>query len=263
MITDFGIIAVFDHPGEKLLGNTAAVILLDSFPSKKSMQAIARDMNQPATTFIVPSGEKHTYDVRWFAPDSEIRLCGHGTLAAVAFLDEQDKITLHARNHVLSGTITGEFQAMMEIEPILSEAAEIPDGLIEALGVPVEAYRKTNNKDLVIINNEKLLVDMQPDFEALRNIDIFGYAVTAPGVSVDFVSRTIVPHVVQLEDHATGSSHAALAPYWSERLKKTHLKAIQRSPRGGYFDINLERRTVQLTGHYSEIIRGKLTHIER
>jgi PhzF family phenazine biosynthesis protein len=262
-MADFSILAVFDQPEQKLWGNTAAVVLLDSFPSKKNMQALARDINQPATTFLVATGTKDQYDVRWFAPDSEIRLCGHGTLAAVAFLNKEYEIQLNARNHVLRGKVTAENRATMDIEAILSEPAEIPEGLSEAMGVPIVSYHKTNNKDLVIIENEQLLVDMKPDFAALRNIDVFGYAVTAPGDTTDFVSRTIVPHVVQLEDHATGSSHAALAPYWAERLNKRQMNAIQRSPRGGSFGVEIKENMVRLSGHFTAILNSDLSYLHR
>ncbi len=97
---------------------------------------------------------------------------------------------------------------------------------------------------------------MRPDFAKLRESEIFGYAVTAPGDQVDFVSRTIVPHVQQLEDHATGSSHAALTPFWAERLNKNQMQALQLSRRGGRFVCSLEGDQVTLEGKFSVLARG-------
>ena len=67
---------------------------------------------------------------------------------------------------------------------------------------------------------------MTPDFQKLRTMEMFGYIVTAPSSSeeIDFVSRTIIPHVQQLEDPATGSSHAALVPFWANKLNKNNFK---------------------------------------
>ena len=56
---------------------------------------------------------------------------------------------------------------------------------------------------------------------------------TAPGNTVDFVSRTFYPRKTISEDPATGASHCLLAPYWSKRLNKIELHALQVSQRGG------------------------------
>lgn len=257
---NFSILAVFDAPSKGLRGNTAAVLYGDTLPAAAEMQYIAGELNQPATTFLAPHADPNTFEVRWYAPDSEIQLCGHGTLAAIAFLRGEQTVHLKAKSHHLSGYLSGAMQATMSIAPILSKEAKIPDGLEAALKVPVISYRKTSNKDIVVTRSEKDVVNMVPDFAALRKIPVFGYAVTAPGDDVDFVSRTLVPHVAQLEDHATGSSHAALAPFWASELGKSSLKAIQRSPRGGYFEIGMSD-TVELTGHYTEVIGGSTHHV--
>src|SRR5690606_18814668 len=109
---------------------------------------------------------------------------------------------------------------------------EIPEAIQKGLDIPIVAMYETDNKHLIITDRESSLRSMNPDFEVLRQSDIFGYTVTAPGNQVDFVSRSLVPHVLQLEDHATGSSHAILTPYWAENLNKDRLKSLQLSPRG-------------------------------
>ncbi len=99
---------------------------------------------------------------------------------------------------------------------------------------------------------------MSPNFEILRRSPIFGYAVTSVGDDCDFVSRTLVPHVHQLEDPATGSSHAALAPFWAARFNKTKMTAIQLSKRGGQFHLTLEGKKVKLYGEHYKLNEGKL-----
>ena len=94
-----------------------------------------------------------------------------------------------------------------------------------------------------------------PNSENLRNSV---YSVTALGDEVDFVSRTLIPHVQQLEDPATGSSHAALTPFWRERLKKDRMVAHQLSKRGGKFVCEMENEQVKLTGSFSMLAKGEL-----
>ena len=60
-----------------------------------------------------------------------------------------------------------------------------------------------------------------------------GVVVTAPGKTVDFVSRFFAPGAGVDEDPVTGSAHCNLIPYWAERLGKSKLKALQVSKRVG------------------------------
>ncbi len=256
-MTPFKCFAVFDDPENGLRGNIAAVIEASGPVPESVMQRVAADLNQPATTFLWPGEEANSFHVRWFAPDQEIGLCGHGSLAAVACLGR--RITLQAGNARIGGAAQGDDFATMELDPIAVTAqTEPPVGLSAALGVGIEGYFRTTNKDIVLLDSEQTLVQMRPDFEAMKRISVFGYAVTAPGRQSDFVSRTLVPHVRQLEDHATGSSHAALTPFWSERLGKKSLTAIQRSPRGGRFQCGLSEGKVSLGGHYTLIVQGEV-----
>jgi len=57
--------------------------------------------------------------------------------------------------------------------------------------------------------------------------------ITAPGKKVDFVSRFFAPGAGIDEDPVTGSAHSQLIPFWSEKLGKNELHALQLSARGG------------------------------
>lgn len=113
--------------------------------SEETCQRIANDLNQPATTFIWEAAEE--WRIRWFAPDQEIPLCGHGTMAAVALFDHLGKIP--PTFHYKEGTVTGTVDAY-GISTILKagtfEQSAPPDGLKEALGVDI----KKNITQLVI-----------------------------------------------------------------------------------------------------------------
>ncbi len=258
MKAPFSLIQVFDDPARGLLGNTAAVIMLQAALNDSKMQQIAADLNQPATAFLWPAEAENDYYVRWFAPDSEIGLCGHGSLAAIACLDKEEVI-LHYRQGIIKGRQLDSALCSISLDAIENKGKAVPPAVLEpGLGIVVQDYYLTDNKQIVVVESEEALKYMRPDFALLRESEVFGYTITAPGDEVDFVSRTLVPHVQQLEDPATGSSHAALTPFWAKRLNKTKMTAHQLSKRGGKFICELDKEQVILTGHYTRLAEGTL-----
>ena len=253
----FSLITVFSERSNNILGNVSAVVELDGEIESQKMQLIANDLNQPASTFIWQNGDK--WNIRWFAPDAEIPLCGHGTMAAVALFHslKEDIPTFNYANGQVSGFTKGA-KIYSELGKGHFNATPIPKGLEEALGVKIKEHCESSDKNIVVLKSEEDLVKMEPNFSALKKLEPFGYAVTAKGKKVDFVSRTLVPKVQQLEDHATGSSHTVLVPFWGERLKKKQLSSQQLSRRGGKFECILEDDNVILGGEYEVIGEGNI-----
>ncbi|MBA3902004.1 MAG: PhzF family phenazine biosynthesis protein [Bacteroidetes bacterium] len=258
----FSLITVFSDFKNNIRGNASAVVLLENQLDYKQMQAIASDFNQPATTFLWKAIGEQAYHIRWFAPDAEIGLCGHGTMAATAFL-AKEKINQHFVFNYEMGIICGKTDSkkICSIElaeiPVIKEV-EVPEVIKMGLGIKIKGFYQTSDKYIILAENEEAVKNLKPDFSMLAKSDIFGYAVTAKGDLVDFVSRTLVPHVQQLEDHATGSSHAALVPFWADRLHKNMLSSLQLSKRGGRFFCRLNDGIVQLSGDYEIIGEGVL-----
>ena len=96
MKSEIAFINAFTHAGKDLKGNPCAVIETFKPLSEERMSEIAKELNQPATAFLFKKSP-YNYDVRWFAPDAEINLCGHGAAAAGIFLaghQKQKEITL-------------------------------------------------------------------------------------------------------------------------------------------------------------------------
>ena len=75
-----------------------------------------------------------------------------------------------------------------------------------------------------------------------------GVIVTAVGSSADFVSRFFTPQATILEDPVTGSAHCSLIPYWSSKLGKSQLDAIQISSRGGKLKCTAQSDRVLIGG---------------
>lgn len=215
-------------------GNSAAVCVLDSFPSEDIMQSIAAENNLSETAFVVKENDR--YHIRWFTPKSEIDFCGHATLATAYVLFnfyEQDTNTLNFYGQIGAFTVQKSNDMIrMEFPAYKLEHIEITDTLIEALGtIPHAAYK--DRDILFVLRNEEEVRDLQPDMELISKLDGACVAVTAKGTEYDCVSRVFAPKYGLNEDPVTGSTHCMIAPYWSRRLNKTNITAFQASHRTG------------------------------
>tara|TARA_B110000046_G_scaffold174140_1_gene197553 strand:+ start:310 stop:1104 length:795 start_codon:yes stop_codon:yes gene_type:complete len=245
--------------GEKALGNQTCVMLLDDISDTPKLQSLAEDFNLPATTFLKRTAAG--YDIRWFAPDIEIGLCGHGTVAATWVLTKVIEESSKVGFKYNSGTLTGELSddvVILEANSIDNEQIVIPDHVQAGFSRKVRGYFKTDNKDIVLLDNEKSVRTMKPNWKVLSRSETFGYVITADAENYDFVSRTILPHVAFLEDQATGSSHMMLTPFWAERLDKNTFHAFQASDRGGDILCELDGTTVRLKAKCLVFAQGQL-----
>ncbi len=161
----FSLIEVFNDPALGFKGNTAAVVWLNQPLADETMQAIATDFNQPATTFLCPAARINAFHVRWFAPDAEIGLCGHGSLAALVYLalqkGVQGEISLLYREGSIQGHMRSDQTCAMLLDaiPVVAEE-EVPDVVRQGLGIPLAGYFTTNNKHIVLATSEN---DLQHD----------------------------------------------------------------------------------------------------
>jgi len=69
--------------------------------------------------------------------------------------------------------------------------------------------------------------------ENISRLNCRGVIISAPGEKSDFVSRFFAPQSGIDEDPVTGSAHTTFVPYWSKKLNKNELTALQLSKRGG------------------------------
>ncbi|MGZ8509339.1 MAG: PhzF family phenazine biosynthesis protein [Chitinophagaceae bacterium] len=225
-------------------GNPAAVIPLKKWIPAELMQKLAMENNLAETVFFVPSEKKEAdYDIRWFTPAQEINLCGHATLASAfvifTILKEKKRSVVFSSKSGLLTVKNKKNGLLMDFPSWKPEMIkEYPDGLKEALGVN-EIVAVYKYRDLLVeLNKEEDVVNAMPDFTALKKTGE-KVIITAPGKTVDFVSRFFAPAAGIDEDPVTGSAHSQLIPFWSEKLGKTLLKAKQLSERGG--DIHCEQ----------------------
>ncbi len=238
-------------------GNPAAVIPLAEWLDDAVMQAIAAENNLAETAFTVPSASSDVdYDLRWFTPTVEVDLCGHATLASALILMSRDKVRFATRSGVL--IVTREAGKLWLDLPAYAVEADEEPGLLEALGVTGPSFlsRGGNGAAIVLLDDEAAVRSVSPDFAALRKIDRL-VIVTAPGDSTAIVSRVFAAYHGIDEDPVTGSAHAALVPFWAERLGRERFTALQASRRTGHLDCELRGDRVRLGGSAVTVIEGQ------
>ena len=244
-------------------GNPAAVCLLDRARPAEWMQALAAELNQPATVFV--AGKAAGFAVRWFSPTAELTLCGHGTLAAAHALWDTARLSRAAgarfttRSGVLAATWRDGWIAI-DLPAEIARAASPPIGLLEALGAKARWVGRNRLDYVVELDDEAAGRALAPDFGALATFDTRGVIVTARAASpgADFVSRFFAPRAGIPEDAVTGSAHCCLAPLWASRLGTSALTGRQLSARGGVVRASVEADRVVLSGQALTVLRGEV-----
>lgn len=235
---------------------------LDAWLPDGTLQAIAAENNLSETAFYVPdaSGEAD-YELRWFTPHSEVRLCGHATLASghvvLSVAPDRERVRFRTqRAGVLEVTRDGPGYALA-LPAWKPELAPLPD-IVAALEVTrvVETLWRDGGYGVVVLEDEAAVRAVTPDLSRLALAGDRQTIVTAPGTATDIVSRMFAPGAGIDEDPVTGSAHAVVVPYWCERLGRDRLTAYQASARGGYLDCRLEGDRVVLGGRCVTVIEG-------
>ena len=241
-------------------GNPASVVPLKRWLPAAVLQSLAMENNHAETAYFVPRGA--AFHLRWFTPKVEIDLCGHATLAAAHVLwnhlaHTEDPI----RFETMSGPVSVSRESgrlMLDFPSRPPQAVLPPPTLPDALGAkPFQIWRTATNY-LAVFRREEELRALAPNFAKLAALDCLGVIATAPGKSVDFVSRYFAPKAGIDEDPVTGSAHCTLTPYWSQRLGKPRLRAEQLSTRGGRLWCEVDGDRVKIAGHAVTYMRGQI-----
>lgn len=250
-------------------GNPAAVVPLDRWLPDATLQAIAAENKLSETAFVVPTGLKGNYQLRWFTPATEVPVCGHATLAAGAVLLSEMEPGLevvvfdtHAGALIVRHTPEGY---TLDLPRRQRSVWDVPEEIIAALGAPTVVDGFIGEYANVVLDSEDAVKRLKPDFAAL-NTAVRGprqgcITVTAPadeGKPYDFVSRFFGPGVGVNEDPVTGSAFADLAPYWCDRFDMESVVGYQASKRGGYMRAIQTLSSVRLLGQVAVYLRGEL-----
>lgn len=242
-------------------GNPAAVCPLEQWLPDDLMQNIATENNLSETAFYIKNGQE--YELRWFTPTVEVDLCGHATLASAFVLFNLEGHGDAPIQFVSprSGPLTvSQSDNLLTLNFPVDDLQEVTltDDVLYGINIePVQAFR--GKTDVVLVyQNEQQIIDLAPDFNLLGKIDARGVIVTAPGKTVDFVSRFFGPNAGVNEDPVTGSAHTSLAPLWWAKLNKEKLTARQLSARGGLIECQMLDNRVEISGRARLYMKGEI-----
>lgn len=246
-------------------GNPAGVCLLEQERDAEWMQEVANEMNLSETAFLSP--ENDGYRLRWFTPKTEVKLCGHATLASAHVLFEQAILSRDAmaRFYTASGLLTAEYVSGAEtielnFPAITIVPSEPPVGMLEALGVAPVFIGRGGEDYLIEVAAADTVRNLAPDFNRLLQVACRDVIVTSLSDSseYDFVSRFFAPAVGVNEDPVTGSAHCRLVPYWRNKLGKDRFIAYQASARGGVLHLAAAGDRVRIGGQAVTVFQGEL-----
>ncbi|NNC71432.1 MAG: PhzF family phenazine biosynthesis protein [Sphingomonadaceae bacterium] len=261
---DIRIVQIDAFASRPFEGNPAAVMPLDSWLDDDVLQRIAEENNLSETAHFLPAEGDADYELRWFTPTAEVAMCGHATLASGHLLlsenPQMDKVRFRTRKAgILEVRRAGDgYELDLPITPV--EAIDRSD-LIAALGTPdgevfLSSVGRAEDTAIILLPDADAVRSCSPDFKALADTHLMAIVTAQDGGDQDVVSRVFVPDWGIDEDPVTGSAHAALTPFWAERLGRESFSAFQASARGGRIECRLDGDRAVLGGRCVTVIEG-------
>ena len=245
--------------GRVFAGNPAAVSPLERWLDDATLQAIAAENYLSETAFILREGDD--WGIRWFTPAQEIDLCGHATLASgfVVFhhLDPMAPAVVFGSKSGPLGVLRDGDRLSLDFPARPPVACPRPAALDRALGRAAREVLRARDY-LAVFDREEDVRALAPAMEHVAALDSLGLIATAPGREADFVSRFFAPRAGVPEDPVTGSAHCTLIPYWSARLGRRKLHALQLSRRGGELWCEDRGERVSIGGRAVRYLEGTI-----
>lgn len=214
-------------------GNPAAVVF-DANIESAEMLLVAKEMNLAETAFLSPS-KNADYNLRWFTPEIEVKLCGHATIAALHYLRQEALIGDNGK--VIFDTLSGKLSCgvkngryFMQIPNYTFEEFKDHDTTEDLLTALSLFHSSTDPKiPMILCENGYLFVyvkrlndlgRIKPDFSELKRLSAsdkgFNSIVVYTLETVDERSfahlRFFAPAFGVNEDIVTGSANGPLLP---------------------------------------------------
>lgn len=242
-------------------GNQAAVVIVESWPEDATMAAMAAENMFAETAFLLrdESGAAD-WELRWFTPTMEIRLCGHATLASGHVLLERDggeRVTFRTRKAGNLEVSRSDAGYDLALPAIPTQRSDWPEAAALLGAQPAEIWLNPDRYGVYLFDNVEEVMALKPDMRGLEALGDDQFICTARGTDTDVVSRVFVPGGGVDEDSFTGSAHAVLTPFWAAKLGRDSFTAFQASQRGGHANCTLKGDRAILGGSCVTVVEGR------
>ncbi|HTJ60030.1 MAG TPA: PhzF family phenazine biosynthesis protein [Candidatus Saccharimonadales bacterium] len=204
----------------KFGGNQLAVFRDGAGIPDGSMQAAAKELNLPETTFVVPAERGGDRKLRIFTPARELPFAGHPTVGTAYVLSDSRDATLRLEEQVgtLEVTVRDGFTEMEQplptFEPVADRVAVAASLSLDATdldpALPIEVGSSGNRFLFVAVRTLDAVRRASPRGLA-EAAYIFTTQTVEPGSTVH--GRMYAPWQGIAEDPATGSANGPLGAY--------------------------------------------------
>jgi len=268
---------------EPFTGNPTGVVLNADALSEAQMLAIARELNNAETAFILaPDADDHTVRARFFTPRSEAGFVGHATIASQYVLSRRHDAPRWQRQKSKAGIVDIEVRGSGEDRRIAIRRSPPPIGrelndrerlaVLDALAlasesldtrIPPRIVGAAGTRLLIGVRGPEPLKHLKPDLARLTTlsaqIGAAGYFVfTVLPNAEDHLTeaRMFCPALGIAEDPVSGNAHGLLGAYLA-RLgllrrngERAHFCGVQGYSlhRPGRVEIELEFADGELAG---------------
>ena len=225
---------------EPFTGNPTGVVLNADALSEAQMLAIARELNNAETAFILaPDADDHTVRARFFTPRSEAGFVGHATIAAQYVLSRRHDAPRWQRQKSKAGIVDVEVRGSDEERRIAIRRSPPPIGrelndrerlaVLDALAlasesldtrIPPRIVGAAGTRLLIGVRGPEPLKHLKPDLARLTTlsaqIGAAGYFVfTLLPNAEDHLTeaRMFCPALGIAEDPVSGNAHGLLGAY--------------------------------------------------
>ena len=225
---------------ERFTGNPAGVVLNADGLTDSQMLAIARELNNADTAFILaPEGEGHDLRARFFTPRTEAGFVGHATVAAHYVLSRRHDAPRHLRQKSRAGIVDVDVRGSSEDRRIAVRQSAPPLGrelndrerlaVLDALALatddldtrcPLRIAGASSTRLLIGVRGTEPLKYLKPDMTRLTTLSAqigaagyFVFALTPDKEDHLTESRMFCPALGIGEDPVSGNAHGLLGVY--------------------------------------------------
>src|SRR5690348_4389317 len=225
---------------ERFTGNPAGVVLNADGLTDAQMLAIARELNNADTAFILsPESEDHNVRARFFTPRTEAGFVGHATVAAHYVLSRRQDAPRRLRQKSKAGTVDIEIRGTAEDRRIAVRQSTPPLGrelndrerlaVLDALALatddldvrcPLRIVGSSSTRLLIGVRGTEPLRHLKPDMTRLTTLSAqvgaagyFVFALTPGNEDHLTESRMFCPALGIPEDPVSGNAHGLLGVY--------------------------------------------------